>query len=329
MSTKSNSVVIGAFVVGAVALLAAGVALFGGAQYFTTKSQLVAYFEGSVKGLRVGSNVLFRGVRIGYVSEIQLLGDVATFSPIVRTTLELSPETFVLYDDSERLPDATDVMLTAEQLVEAGLRARLGTESFVTGQLVVELDFLPDSEAVMRARKDEPLREIPTVPTDVQQILAELQKFVQGIDFEELAQNLQRGMAGLDELANSEDARGALSGLNTFTNDQDFQRLPAMLRSSLAEVRGAATRIGELAADVDAEVGPLAADLDTALNKLVGTLDSAQSTLDTLDRQIGGDTGLEYEVSATLREVRETARSLRVLTDYLQNNPEALIRGKN
>ncbi len=328
MSKTSNSVVIGAFVVGAVALLAAGIALFGGAQYFTTKSEVVAYFEGSVKGLRVGSNVLFRGVRIGYVSDIQLLGDVATVSPTVRTTLELLPDTFVLYDDSERLTDAAGVMLTTEQLVEAGLRARLGMESFVTGQLVVELDFLPDSEALMRARKDEPLREIPTIPTDVQQILAELQKFVQGIDFEQLAQNLQGGLAGLDELANSRDARGALSGLNRFASSQDFQQLPAELRSSVAEARSAIAKIGELSANVDAEVGPLAAELKSALQKLDGALDSAQSTLDTLDRQIGGDTGLEYEVSTTLREVRDTARSLRVLTDYLQNNPEALIRGK-
>ena len=326
MSGKSNSVLIGAFVVGAVALLAIGIALFGGAQYFTRKSEMVAYFEGSVKGLRKGSNVLFWGVPIGYVSEIQLLGDVATIQPIVRTTLELSPQAWVLHENNERLTD--DVLLSTEQLVEAGLRARLGTESFVTGQLVIELDFLPDTEPVLRALKDETLREIPTIPTEVQQILAELQNFVQRIDFEALVKNLQSAMAGLDELANSTDARGALSGLNQFANSQDLQQLPGALRSTLGEVRSAAAKIGELSAEVDAEMGPLASDMATALNKLVGALDSAQSTLDTLERQVSGETGLEYELSTTLREVRDTARSLRFLTDYLQKNPEALIRGK-
>jgi paraquat-inducible protein B len=328
VSGKSNSVLIGAFVVVALALLAIGIALFGGAQYFTRKSEMVAYFEGSVKGLRKGSNVLFWGVPIGYVSEIQLLGDVATIYPIVRTTLELSPRAWVLHENNERLTDDDDVLLSAEQLVEAGLRARLGTESFVTGQLVIELDFLPDTEPVLRALKDETLREIPTIPTEVQQILAELQNFVQRIDFEALVKNLQSAMAGLDELANSKDARGALSGLNQLANSQDLQQLPGTLRSTLGEVRSAAAKIGELSAEVDAEMGPLAADMATALNKLVGALDSAQSTLDTLDRQASGETGLEYELSTTLREVRDTARSLRFLTDYLQKNPEALIRGK-
>ena len=91
MSKKANPTVIGGFVVGAVILLAAGIALVGGSQLFAPRSQVVTYFEGSVKGLRVGSNVLFRGVRIGFVSDIQLMGDVSTLQPIVRATLDLTP----------------------------------------------------------------------------------------------------------------------------------------------------------------------------------------------------------------------------------------------
>ena len=88
MSKKSNPTVIGAFVVGAVVLLAVGVSLFGGAQLFAPKSIVVTYFEGSVKGLRIGSNVLFRGVRVGFVSDIQLMGDAESLEPVVRATLD-------------------------------------------------------------------------------------------------------------------------------------------------------------------------------------------------------------------------------------------------
>ena len=73
MSKKSNPVMIGGFVVGAVVLLATGVALFGGSELFAKRYNYVAYFEEQTKGLRVGSNVILNGVRIGYVSENQEL----------------------------------------------------------------------------------------------------------------------------------------------------------------------------------------------------------------------------------------------------------------
>ena len=75
MSKKANPTVIGGFVVGAVLLFAAGVALFGGSELFAKRFIYVAYFEEQTKGLRVGSNVVLNGVRIGYVSEIALLID--------------------------------------------------------------------------------------------------------------------------------------------------------------------------------------------------------------------------------------------------------------
>ena len=91
MSKKSNPVMIGGFVVGAVVLLATGVALFGGSELFAKRYNYVAYFEEQTKGLRVGSNVVLNGVRIGYVSEIALLIDETRFETMTRVTLEILP----------------------------------------------------------------------------------------------------------------------------------------------------------------------------------------------------------------------------------------------
>jgi paraquat-inducible protein B len=328
MSKKANPTVIGGFVVGAVILLAAGIALFGGSQLFAPRSQVVTYFEGSVKGLRVGSNVLFRGVRIGFVSDIQLMGDVSTLQPIVRATLDLTPGVWVLYREGQRLGEDAAAMIDGEDLIAAGLRARLGVESFVTGQLVVELDLLPDAKPVFRALQDEQVQEIPTVPSNVQQVLNKAREFIEQIDFDKLQENLQGALAGLNELANSEDAREALSGLNRFANSTETQSLPANLNSTLAEIRGAAESLDGLVDTLGEEIGPITQDLKAAVQKLDGALTSAKNALDTLERQIGGDTGLEYELSSALGEVRAAARSLRALTDYLQKNPEALLRGK-
>lgn len=330
MSKKSNPTVIGAFVVGAVALLALGVSLFGGAQLFAPKSVVVTYFEGSVKGLRVGSNVLFRGVRIGFVSDIQLMGDAESLEPIVRATLQLADGVWLLYRDGKQLsPDAAN-MISGEELVAAGLRARLGVESFVTGQLVVELDFYPDTEPQLRALVPEPqgMTEIPTVPSTVAAIVSKFQEFVSKIDFDQLQENLQGTLEGLNELANNQDARDALAGLNKLANNDKLQQLPANLDATLADVGAAADSFNTLAQDLDAEIGPLAAELKSAFGNLDGALQTAQATLATLERQLSGDTGLEYELTSALREVRDAASSLRALTDYLQKNPEALLRGK-
>jgi hypothetical protein len=57
---RANPKLIGAFVVGAVALVVIGVLLLGGAKFLTEKRTFVAYFEGSVKGLNIGAPVEFQ-----------------------------------------------------------------------------------------------------------------------------------------------------------------------------------------------------------------------------------------------------------------------------
>ncbi len=329
MSKKSNPTLIGAFVVGAVLLLAIGVSLFGGAQLFARKSNAVAYFEGSVKGLRVGSNVLFRGVRIGFVSDIQLMGEVDTLQPMVRTTLELTPGVWRLYRDDQPLSEDAADMISGERLVDAGLRARLGVESFVTGQLVVELDFLPDTEPVLRALVNESDSEIPTVPSTVAAIVEKFQTFVSQIDFDRLQKNIQETLEGVNELANNQDVRDALAGANRFVNSDATQGLPASLEKTLADVRSAVQDFDKLINNVDEQVGPVAAELKPAVQSLNDALGAAKAAMSNLDRQVGGDTGLEFELTTALQEVSKAARSLRALTDYLQTQPQALIRGKS
>ena len=57
MSQKASPTAIGAFVVGAVALVVVGLLVFGGGRFFTDRTRWVAYFDESVTGLTVGSPV--------------------------------------------------------------------------------------------------------------------------------------------------------------------------------------------------------------------------------------------------------------------------------
>ncbi|HEX9136276.1 MAG TPA: MCE family protein, partial [Nitrospirota bacterium] len=65
MSRQASKSLIGAFVLGAVALLIAGIVIFSSRTMFSKTNKNVLFFEGSVKGLKVGAPVVFRGVQIG------------------------------------------------------------------------------------------------------------------------------------------------------------------------------------------------------------------------------------------------------------------------
>lgn len=70
-------------------------------------------------------------------------------------------------------------------------------------------------------------------------------------------------------------------------------------------------------------------ELDKTLVAAQGTLTSMQSTLDNTRLLTEPNSMQVQQVSSTLQEVSRAARSLRVLADYLERHPEALIRGKS
>jgi paraquat-inducible protein B len=58
------------------------------------------------------------------------------------------------------------------------------------------------------------------------------------------------------------------------------------------------------------------------------TLEEARKTLKTAEQAIASDAPLQQDMRSALRELGRTAQSLRALADYLERNPESLIRGR-
>jgi paraquat-inducible protein B len=69
-------------------------------------------------------------------------------------------------------------------------------------------------------------------------------------------------------------------------------------------------------------------ELDTTLVTAQGTMSSARGTLQNTENLTQPNSAQVQQFSSTLQEVSRAARSLRVLADYLERHPEALIRGK-
>ena len=150
--------VVGGFVLGALALVVVAILLFGGSRLLRARFRAVAFFHGSVGGLIAGAPVTFRGVRIGSVQhcELNLLSSGQSRIPV---TLEFAPELVTLNGQTLR-----EGMIDSNEFVNLGLRAQLALQSFVTGQLRVDLDFLPGTpvnlESPWRRRS-----RIPSHPT--------------------------------------------------------------------------------------------------------------------------------------------------------------------
>ena len=333
MSKQANPTLIGGFVVGAVALLAIGVAVFGGSELLAKRFNYVAYFEEQTKGLRVGSNVVLNGVRIGYVSEIALLIDESEYETMTRVTLEILPEAYIPISDGKRISEDLREVISHDDLVHnAGLRAQLEIESFVTGQLLVRLDLRPDTPALFSGLESEH-PEIPTIRSNIQEMLASIQDWLadmrEQVDVAALTDRMTEVLSAFATLLESPDLHETLAGLNTLINDGDTQALAASLRRALDDVGGAADEARQMFASADDDFNRLVDDVGPVLARLNETLETADGMLAMVQQQVSGDSAQAYQLQSALREVEGAAAALREFFDFIERNPEALLKGKN
>lgn len=333
MSKHYNPTVIGAFVIGAVVLVAGAFAMFGGAQIFAKKNRYVALFDESTSGLRVGANVLLNGVRIGYVSDIHLLIDESSFATATQVTLEIVPEDYVMTRRGQAIAANIAEVIDHDALIKkAGLRATLEVESFVTGQLRVALHFRPDTTPIMRA-VDPPYPEIPTITSNIQELLDKVQTWFtdiqENVDFGDLSKKLADALAGIDELVRSEDLHASLSGLNQLLNDENTKDLSASFQAALQDLSAASASADKLFRNADEGVASFVGNMQPVMARLNAALGEAEETLAIAKNQLGGDSEELYQLQTTLDELERAARAVREFFDYLERNPEALVRGKS
>ena len=314
MAKQANRMMIGGFVILAVILLAASVVVFGSGKFFKRTVKCVMYFEGSVKGLAVGSPVLFQGVQIGSVESIIIDVDPAKLQLQIPVVIEYEPAKFQLSEGAQKVH--RDPRKTLPKLIARGLRAQLTTQSLITGQLAIEIGFYPGSGICYPpAHVDQIYKDyivIPTCPSTAQKLMDALQK----LDLREMEAHLQSAMDGLAKLVNNPDLAASLKGLKTTL--QDARKLVKRVDSKVDPLAKNANRavkdIGQLARNLDGRVG----GLSTSLNK---TLAEARGF-------VSEDSPLIVNLENTLKELSAMSRSIRQLADYLDQQPQSLLFGK-
>ncbi len=190
-------------------------------------------------------------------------------------------------------------------MIQRGLRARLKTGSFITGQLIVDLDMHPDTPVNLAGRNDTYL-EIPTLPAQMEEFsnsVTELVAKLQRLPLDTISEKIVATLDGTEKLVNSEDLKVTLSSL----------------RQASEDLRGLTTT-------VDRSFLP---EASATLEKVDRAVASAERVFSSVDSMVSEDSALRYEVVEAVREISEAARSLRQLAEYLQRNPNALLTGKS
>jgi paraquat-inducible protein B len=292
--------------------------------FFTREHVYVTYFESSVKGLSVGSPVMFRGVKVGSVQDITIVVEPNAESKlIIPVIFTLDPTKF-----EGTMAEFQREAKAIQKAVELGLRTQLQSLSFVTGQLMVSLDFFPDRPArFVGLYKEYP--EVPSIPTSRE----ELQKTLEDLPLRDMVESLNHTLVGIDRLVNSIDAKKTLASVDATLRDTRtlMQNLDKRM-GALSDSMDQAARSADAALiETKITMSTVGDDLQEVLSEVKTTLASAQYALKNTEQTMqayGEDSPMAGELNKTLRDLSAATRSLRQVFDYLERHPEALLRGK-
>ena len=350
MSKQANKTAIGVFVVGAVVLAVAAIIVFGSGKFFVKRELFVAYFPGSVKGLRVGAPVVFRGVKIGEVTQIRLYSNRKDMTIEIPVIFKVDPDNFHNIG-----PQVETNEQNMDGLIKMGLRAQMEMQSFVTGQQMINIDFYPDTPVRLLGEQGIDLggdiREVPTIQTFQQ----EIGKTLEEVPIGELVESLKNSMKGIEGFVTSEEfgkslhyfkqtlkeARDLVSHVDVKIDplfadvERTLKNAQEMLRNVDSQVDPLAGSIKQTSDDarklvnnVNQRVRPIQVDLAKTTKSLRAALATAENSLEEVDGMMSENSEFRYQIDIFLREITLMARSLRSFAAYLERNPDALIRGK-
>lgn len=319
MSRSANPIAVGAFILGMLVLAFLLVLFFTGGHWFTHRDRYTLVYDTSIKGLNVGAPVTLKGVKIGEVTDIKARMLSGSFAVLNDITLEIDPKML------EREGQSWIAGSVIDDLIQRGLCSQLRLQSLLTGLLYVDVDFHPEKQCQLKDVATE-YKQIPTTPTDLEQLTRDLE----AIDINKLGENLQQIVAGVNTLINDHALQDTIKNINAMLNA--VQKSADTVRASADNVTAA---IVPLAQHGDTTVNALNQKLPALLEKLDHTTVALQETAASLQKTSANatyltseDSPLLYRIESAAASVNAAAAEVRHLSDTLERQPEALLYGK-
>jgi paraquat-inducible protein B len=319
MAKRISPTAIGAFVVASFGILIVVLIVAGSGRLFQKPVKFICMFQGDLNGLKIGAPVKVRGVQIGTVSAIKLRlppsegqlkpGASGFRLPVI---LELEPSMVAGRGGTGEAFGQAGY----DGMIQRGMRAQLSVESLLTGLLYVDLDLHPGSKIdLVIVPGSGPYREIPTVPTTLEafqeRATAALADFGK-IDFQAMA-------ASITDAANS---------IKALTSSPDLIATLGSLKEASRNLNQAVVSVRTVVDGTNAKVSPLIEHLQHNSDEVNLTLKQTRAALVQLQSALDPDSPLAVRLNQALDQFSITAQSIGELTDYLQQNPSALIRGR-
>jgi paraquat-inducible protein B len=220
----------------------------------------------------------------------------------------------------------SDFREATRKLIERGLRAQLAVQSLITGQLMVTLDFHPDIPARFSGLAAGGLPELPTIPSSREK----LTRTLDGLHLDEIATDLRKTVQGIERLVNADDTKETVAGLKESAQklsqvlakvDKGVDPLIENSNELVREVRGLVKRIDE-------RVEPIGTRLQATMDAATRALSDVSGLLSSLTSLEMRHAGLPLEIRNALRSMSGAMDALKGLGSYLQEHPEALLKGK-
>ena len=327
MSKKANTAMIGVFVIGAVVLAVVGILAFGSGTLLKETDTFVLFFDGDLQGLSVGSPVLFKGVPVGQVQRIAVYYESYSAEFHIPVVIQTDPARF-----HEIAPAGEEVIHEIEpdeleRLVKAGLRAQLSLQSLVTGQLAIKLDLFPNTPVHFRG--DGSMQEIPTIPSSFERLFNAIAE----LDLKKLVNNVNRAMNALEEMIEEGALENMVADIDQAAKEAGSlaHELRGHAKVATDEFQMTAQTARGLMQRIENQVDPVSGEAIQTLEEIQKAMDQAELTLIEfrhLAMDYSADSDFGFELATALSEMAATARSVRALTDMLQQQPDALLRGK-
>lgn len=330
MKKKINPTAVGIFLVGAMALIAMGIMVFGTGELFSRKQKAVIYFRGSVSGLQVGAPVKYQGVVVGAVKSLHLWYDTKTNTPTVPVVIEISQKQLSGYT-SQTVSNQT--LSQIESGVAEGLRAKLEMESMVTGVLYVGLDMAPARKGytpnIAGLFPDYPV--IPSIETTMDTIMTAVSQAgerLAKVDLEGISTEAKNLLTSLNEKVGALDTKEISGNIVALTRRGRELLEDENLKQSFVKLNATMEDVEAFAEKLNGTGGESLDELKLSLQQISSAVHGLEEAVAEAKDMIAPNSRLRVQTMNSLDELGQAARAIRELADYLQRNPNALVTGK-
>ena len=232
---------------------------------------VVMYFDESIRGLNVGSSVVFKGVEVGKVKDISLQANLkeGTFKTPV----------LILFDIEDSIDAVDSAELDEKQmfdnLIAKGLRAQLISANYLTGQLMIEL--VMDEKAPVVLRGNGKYWEIPTIYS----AFAQLSKDLEDVPLREILSRLGNILSDIDEnLPTIMKSIGSVSA----SVDKNLPSIMGNINEVSANISNITSKVDEVMDKKNGETTKAVNNFNNTMEEIAKVSRSLKNLIDYLER---------------------------------------------